>query len=298
VNNVLLFALLALGLLSLVAAIILYFVAQKFIVIEDPRIDRVDEVLPKANCGGCGFAGCRNFAEATIKASDKDKSIEGLNCPVGGNDVMKQVAAILGLTAEVREPLIAVIRCNGGKKHSPAKVEYDGATNCTIAHNLFAGEGGCPNGCLGHGDCEVSCNFDALFMNPETGLPEVNNQCIACGACVKACPRSIIELRPKGKKDRRIFVSCVNIEKGGSAKKNCTVACIGCSKCFQVCNFNAITMANNLAYINPAACTLCRKCVEVCPTHAIHEINLPARKPKLEVVESTPNDNPVTDSIA
>ncbi len=288
-NNVLLFALLALGLLSVAAAIILYFVAQKFKVIEDPRIDSVDEVLPKANCGGCGFAGCRNFAEATIRSADLNKSIEGLNCPVGGNNVMKEVAAILGLTADEKDPLIAVIRCNGGKKHSPSKVQYDGATSCAFAHNLFAGEGGCPNGCLGLGDCEVSCNFDALFMNHETGLPEVNDKCVACGACVKACPRFIIEMRPKGKKDRRIFVSCINTEKGGPAKKNCSVACIGCSKCFQVCPYEAITMANNLAYIDPVKCKLCRKCVEVCPTDAIHELNFPPRKPKTETEVTTTN---------
>ncbi len=287
-NTVLIFSLLSLGLLSLVAAIILYFVAQKFKVIEDPRIDSVDEVLPKANCGGCGFAGCRNFAEATIRAADEKQSIEGLNCPVGGNDVMKEVAALLGLAAEEKDPQIAVVRCNGGKKHSPSKVTYDGATSCAFAHNLFAGEGGCPNGCLGLGDCVVSCSFDAIAMNPETGLPEVNDLCVACGACVKACPRGIIELRPKGKKDRRIFVSCVNTEKGGPAKKNCSVACIGCSKCFQVCEYDAIFMANNLAYIDPVKCKLCRKCVEVCPTDAIHELNFPPRKVKTEATAESP----------
>ncbi|MBU2466743.1 MAG: 4Fe-4S binding protein, partial [Bacteroidetes bacterium] len=162
-----------------------------------------------------------------------------------------------------------------------------GPSTCAFAHNLYAGEGGCPHGCLGLGDCVASCDFDAIHMNPETGLPEVNDKCVACGACVKACPRGIIELRPKGKKDRRIFVSCINEEKGGVAKKNCAVACIGCSKCFKVCPFEAITMNNNLAYIDPIKCKLCRKCVEVCPTDAIHELNFPPRKKKPEVVENT-----------
>lgn len=279
-NDILLFALLTLGLLGTVMAVILYFVAQKFKVIEDPKIDLVEDALPKANCGGCGYPGCRNFAEVSVKSANENQTLEGLNCPVGGNDVMKQVAAILGLEVAEQEPLIAVVRCSGSKANSPAKVQYDGPASCAFAHNLYSGEGGCQYGCLGLGDCVAACDFDAIHMNPETGLPEVNDKCVACGACVKACPRGIIELRKKGKKDRRIFVSCVNKEKGGPAKKNCSVACIGCSKCFQVCPYDAITMANNLAYIDFEKCKLCRKCVEVCPTDAIHEINFPLRKPK------------------
>ena len=274
------YALITLGLLGTVAAVILYFVAQKFKVIEDPKIDLVDEVLPKANCGGCGFPGCRNFAETLVKSANEKQSLEGLNCPVGGNDVMKEVASILGLEVEEQDPLIAVIRCNGSKAHSPVKANYDGPSTCAFAHNLFAGEGGCQFGCLGLGD------FDAIHMNPETGLPEVNDKCVACNACVKACPRGIIELRPKGKKDRRIFVSCINQDKGGVAKKNCVVACIGCSKCFKVCPYDAITMNNNLAYIDPIKCKLCRKCVDVCPTDSILEINFPVRKKKPESEEN------------
>lgn len=279
-NDILLFALLTLGLLGTVMAVILYFVAQKFKVIEDPKIDLVEDALPKANCGGCGYPGCRNFAEVSVKSANENQTLEGLNCPVGGNDVMKQVAAILGLEVAEQDPMIAVVRCNGSKANSPSKVQYDGPASCAFAHNLYSGEGGCQFGCLGLGDCVVSCDFDAIHMNPETGLPEVNDKCVACGACVKACPRGIIELRKKGKKDRRIFVSCINKEKGGPAKKNCSVACIGCSKCFQVCPYEAITMANNLAYIDFEKCKLCRKCVEVCPTNAIHELNFPLRKPK------------------
>lgn len=286
-NEVILFALLTLGLLGTVSAVILYFVAQKFKVVEDPKIDLVDDVLPKANCGGCGYPGCRAFAEALVKSANENHSLDGLNCPVGGNEVMKNAAAILELEVEEQDPLIAVIRCSGSRANSPAKINYDGPSTCAFAHNLFVGEGGCPHGCLGLGDCVTSCDFDAIHMNPETGLPEVNDKCVACGACVKACPRGIIELRPKGKKDRRIFVSCINEEKGGVARKNCEVACIGCSKCFKVCPFDAIIMNNNLAYIDPIKCKLCRKCVEVCPTDSIHEINFPPRKKKIENAEET-----------
>ncbi len=279
-NDILLFSLLTLGLLGAIMAIVLYLVAQKFKVIEDPTIDLVEDILPKANCGGCGFPGCRNFAEVLVKQANEQQNIDGFNCPVGGNAVMKEVASILGLEVQEQAPMIAVVRCNGSKANSPSKVIYDGPASCAFAHNLFSGEGGCQYGCLGLGDCVDACDFDAIHMNPLTGLPEVNDKCTACNACVKACPRGIIELRRKGPKDRRIFVSCINEEKGGPAKKNCSVACIGCSKCFQVCPFDAITMKNNLAYIDFIACKLCRKCVEVCPTDAILEINFPLRKPK------------------
>lgn len=282
VNETIMNALLMLGLLGGIMAVILYFVAHKFKVIEDPRIDKVDEVLPKANCGGCGYPGCRNFAEVCVNSAEERQSLEGLNCPVGGNAVMKQVASILELEVAEKEPQIAVVRCNGTLTNHQARVIYEGASSCAFAHNLFGGEGGCQYSCLGLGDCVAACDFDAIHINPSTGLPEVNDKCVACGACVKACPRHIIELRPKGKKDRRIFVSCVNKDKGGIARKNCEVACIGCSKCFQVCPFDAITMADNLAYIDAEKCKLCRKCVEVCPTNAIHEINFPARKLKVE----------------
>lgn len=279
-NQFVLFAIIALAGIGVLAAIILYFVAQKFRVIEDPRIDTVSDLLPAANCGGCGFAGCRNFAEKIVKSG----SLEGLNCPVGGNTVMKQVAAVLGLNAVETDPMIAVLRCNGSFAHAPAKVVYDGASNCAFAHNLFSGGSGCPNGCIGLGDCVNACQFDAMYLNETTGLPViVEEKCVACGACVKACPRLIIEMRKAGPKSKRIYVDCVNREKGVIARKNCEVACIGCGKCVKICPHDSIVMENNLAYISFEKCKLCRKCVEECPTNAIIELNFPKRRPKADI---------------
>jgi Na+-translocating ferredoxin:NAD+ oxidoreductase subunit B len=287
VSNIILIAVISLSGIGVLAAVILFFVANKFKVIEDPRIDQIDEVLPGANCGGCGYAGCRNFAEEMVKSGN----LEGFNCPVGGNAVMAEVAKILGLEAVDKDPEIAVVRCAGSREHAPQKMRYDGAKSCFVAHTLFAGESACPYGCLGLGDCVESCDFDAIHMNPLSGLPEVNDLCVACGACVKACPRGIIELRPKGKKDRRIFVSCINKEKGAPAKKNCAVACIGCGKCVKACAFDAIILENFLAYIDPVKCRLCRKCVSECPTNAIWELNFPPPREKKEISSEEESQN-------
>ena len=278
--NVVLITVLSLSGLGIVAAIILYFVAQKFHVEEDPRIDQVESELPGANCGGCGFPGCRGFAEALVKTDD----ISDMNCPVGGADVMSTAAKILGKEVEAADPLVAVVRCAGSCDNRAQTNEYDGAKTCAIASSLYAGDTGCSFGCLGHGDCETACKFDAIYINEETNLPEVDDsKCVACNACVIACPKNIIELRKKNKKDKKIFVSCVNKDKGGVAKKACSVACIGCKKCEKVCPFDAIVVENFLAYIDPFKCKLCRKCVLECPTGAIQEVNFPVRKPKVEV---------------
>ncbi len=286
-NDVIIYAVVSLSAIGIAAAIILYFVAQKFKVVEDPRIDEVEDILPSANCGGCGYAGCRAFAENLVKQG----TLEGFYCPVGGAEVMSEIADLLGLEVEVKEPQVAVIRCNGSRTNAPKKINYDGPATCAFAHNLYSGESGCPYGCLGLGDCVAACEFGAMYMDEKTGLPVViEEKCVACGACVRACPRGIIELRNKGKKSRRIFVSCINEEKGGPAKKNCSVACIGCGKCEKVCEFDAITIKNNLAYIDYEKCKLCRKCVEVCPTNAIHEINFPPRKPRPAKVAEKPKE--------
>jgi Na+-translocating ferredoxin:NAD+ oxidoreductase subunit B len=285
-NSTVLITIISLSLLALMSAVILYFIAQKFKVYEDPRIDEVQAVLPAANCGGCGFAGCRNMAEALVKADN----FEGLICPVGGAPVMAEAARILGKVAPVIDPTVAVLLCNGSPEFRPRTSKYNGASDCRISNSLYIGETDCSYGCLGNGDCERACSFDALHMDQVTGLPVIiDDKCVSCGACVKACPRHLIELRKKAKKDRKIYVACSNCDKGGPARKACKVACIGCSKCFKVCEFNAITIKDNLAYIDSKKCTFCRKCVTECPTDAIIEFNFPPRKPKVEVEAETIN---------
>ena len=289
-------ALITMASIGVAAAVILYFVAQKFKVIEDPKIDLVDEALPGANCGGCGYAGCRAFAEAMVKAGTMD----GFFCPVGGNELMKSIGPILGLVADEKKPQIAVLRCNGSIKNSIPKFEYDGDQTCSFTTNLTAGIGGCSYGCLGGGECVDACDFDAMYMDSETNLPVVKDNCISCNACIIACPRDILELRNRGPKDKRIFVSCINEEKGPLAKLNCTVACIGCNACVKVCKFDAIHVNNFLAYINYETCTLCRKCVDVCPTDAIHEVNFKPRvvKSASPIVKTKPSGEKQAEELA
>ena len=190
--------------IGVVSAVILYFVAQKFKVEEDPRIDIVEGLLPGANCGGCGYPGCRGLAEAAVKS----ETMDGIMCPVGGAATMAKIAEALGREVKAEAPKIAVIRCNGNCENRPRTSQYDGARSCAIEHSLYVGDTACAFGCLGCGDCVAACPFDAIHMDPQTQLPVVDNEkCVACGACVKACPRNIIELRFKGPKDRRVFVS-------------------------------------------------------------------------------------------
>ena len=285
-TNIVIWTIAIITVLGVLLALVLFLVAKKFKVEEDPRIDEVEKAMPGANCGGCGFAGCRAFAESAVKAADLEKHF----CPVGGNETMAKVAAILGFEVKAKAPQVAVVRCNGSCAARPKINDYDGFPSCKVKAALYSGDTACSFGCLGCGDCVAACQFGALSMDSETGLPVVDEEkCTACGACVKACPKLIIELRPKGPRGMREAVVCVNKDKGPVAKKACANACIGCGICVKTCTHEAIVMENNIAYIDASKCKLCRECEAMCPTGAIHGVNFPKALDK-EAVKARINE--------
>jgi ferredoxin len=211
------------------------------------------------------------LATALVEQED----ISSLYCSVGGGDCMKAIADYLGKTAPVKEPQVATVRCGGTCEKRPRTSTYAGTRSCAIASGVYKGETDCAYGCLGYGDCVEACAFDAICINPVTGLAEVDaDKCTACGACVVACPKGVIELRKKWPKNRAIYVSCVSKDKGPVTMKACKAGCIGCGKCVKACEFGAITIENNLAFIDSTKCRLCRKCVGECPTGAIKMVGL------------------------
>ncbi len=247
---------------GLVAACILSYASKVFYVPVDERVAALSKALPGANCGGCGFAGCDDYANALVE----DESLAVTKCPVGGADVAAQLGEILGKSAEAGEKKVAVVMCNGTKDAVKTLYEYKDIKTCSAAKSVFGGMNACPFGCMGLGDCVVACDFDAIRVI--NGVAMVNKEkCVACGACEKACPNGLIRISPESNK---VIVKCHNTEKGGVARKECDNACIGCMKCVKVCKFDSIKVEDNLAYIDPETCKNCGLCAKECPTGAIH----------------------------
>ena len=191
----------------------------------------------------------------------------------------QQIGGIMGTAVSAGVPMIARVHCAGTCENAKDKFEYYGVETCEAAAKFAGGQKACSEGCLGFGSCVNVCMFDAIHVVDGVAIVD-EEKCTACGACVKACPKAIIELRNKGRRNMRVFVSCVNKDKGAVARKACKAACIGCGKCAKVCAFDAITVENNIAYIDFTKCKLCKKCVAECPTGAIHAVNFPVIKPK------------------
>ena len=225
-----------LGLLFSTGLVVAY---KKLKVEEDPKIEAVNEALPQTNCGACGFSGCRAFAEAVVKGK-----ADSNGCPVGGNDVAAEVADILGISAGTVLRRVARLHCRGTKEAAASRGLYLGVTTCAAAH-IIGGNKQCSYGCMGYGDCVLSCQFDAMEMG-EDGLPcVIEENCTACGKCVDACPRNLYELLPI---EQNMFVYCRSLDGPKVSRKLCKNACIACGICARACP-EQIFMENNLAVI-------------------------------------------------
>lgn len=253
------------GLLAVMGAafgVLLGFAAKKFAVESDPRVADVASALPGANCGGCGFAGCANLAEAIVKG---EAPVDA--CPVGKSAVAAKVAEIMGVEFGAGgSGKVAVVMCQGGKEQCSLRFDYSGIPTCQAANLLAGGSKACKYGCLGLGSCVSSCPFGAITMSPN-GIPVVNAAlCTSCGKCVKACPRGVIKLAPS---DRPVHVACMSHAKGPEVRKTCQVGCIACGICAKNCPAGAIEVKDFLAVIDSDKCTACGACIEKCPMKTI-----------------------------
>jgi len=259
-------AMTVLGIAGFAAGLILYLVAKKFNVKEDPRIAQVEEILPGANCGACGRKGCHDFAVECCASGN----LAGLTCPGAGPEGMRRIADLLGIAAGSSETKKAFIRCNGTSCNRLVTRDIDSISSCVAAKSLAMPEGYCTFGCLGAGDCVKACPFNAMTLDAASGMPSIDlARCVGCGACADACPQGLILIRPVKPGTRTVTVTCSNRDKGGTARRMCSTACIGCGKCQRTCRSGAITVSGNLATIDPALCTGCGECADSCPMKAI-----------------------------
>lgn len=259
-------SIIVLGVIGLIAAVLLFIAAKKFFVYEDPKIGEIEELLPGANCGGCGFSGCHAFAMECANA----KSMDGLNCTSLDAEGMRKIAAIAGLTPTAAQKRVAIVKCSASCENRDPRNYYDGVRSCAIEASLYQGESDCIYGCLGCGDCVKACPFGAMQMLANEALPHVDlDKCTGCGKCVDACPRHLCELVRKPDDRPIVWVACANRDRGPIAMKECGVACIGCSKCRKVCPQEAPEISSFLANIDQEKCTSCGECIKACPRHSI-----------------------------
>ena len=243
-----------------VGAIVLVAASKFMAVEEDPRIEQVSACLAGANCGGCGYAGCADYAKAVVMdgvACDK--------CAPGGPKAAAAIAAIMGGEASAVEKK-AVVQCQGTPEHTQPSYDYQGISSCAAAAALYGGPKTCTYACVGLGDCVKVCKFDAIHV--VNGVAVVDPaKCTGCGACANICPKHVIMIDAGG--PEKPVVLCSNCDKGQMAMKACTTACISCGLCQRNCPSDAIHVVNGIARIDYDKCTACGTCVTKCPKKII-----------------------------
>lgn len=261
----------SLSAIGAIFGLVLSIAKKKLHVEKDPRVEEINDLLPGANCGACGFPGCAAYAEKIV-LENYDTNL----CPVGGAETANKVAEIMGKATGNVERKIARVHCQGGLINARNKFIYQGPHTCAAAQQIDQGYRVCPYGCLGLGDCADVCPFGAIHIS-EAGLPVVDpDKCTGCGKCADICPRGVISLAPR---ESKVYVMCRNLEKGPVVKKGCSAGCIGCKLCeIKACKnvfadnpdvTSAIKVDNFLASIDYSVCINCGKCAEICPQNVI-----------------------------
>ncbi len=254
------YAVLVLGVMGLLFGLILAFASKVFAVEVDERIPAVQECLPGANCGGCGYPGCGGLATAIVEGKAPVNA-----CPVGGPEAAEKIAAVLGVEATSGDKMIAHVHCAGSCENAKLRAKYEGIHDCLGALRVDNGYKECANGCLGLGTCETACPFGAIKV--ENGVAKVDEEkCTACSKCISACPKGIISLVPA---KNVVRIDCSNRDKGKPVMMACDAGCIGCMLCVNTCKFDAIQMNGNIPVIDYEKCKGCQMCAKACPRHVI-----------------------------
>lgn len=257
-------------LLGLVFGFALAVAAMRFSVPVNPLVERVRSVLPSANCGACGYAGCQVYAEALVEKAEVPPNL----CAPGRGSVAKELAVLTDKELGVVQDRIVIMRCHGTSAYARNEAEYSGISTCAAAALVFGGPKACKNGCLGLGDCVRACPFDALELGAEGIAVVKTDKCTGCGICVPVCPKNLFELYPR---DRRIELSCVARDKQSVVRATCMVGCTLCRKCVAKCPAEAITWDGTTIKIDHEKCKAygpsCNEaCVDICPSTILHRI--------------------------
>lgn len=255
----------ALGGLGLLLGLGLSIASKLLAVKVDPNIEKVRELLPGANCGGCGYPGCDGFAKAVTEGASEVGA-----CTVLSEDNLNAIAKILGVEAKSGKRRVARVLCRGDEENCGTKFEYFGVSDCRAAAMLAGGPASCRFACVGLLTCAKVCPFDAIYLN-EHGIAAVHeDKCTGCGKCAEACPKDAIQVMEE---DHEVYINCRNVDKGKAVMSVCKAGCIGCSLCAKKCPHGAITMVNNLPVFDYEKCTGCGVCAVVCPKDSIAKKN-------------------------
>lgn len=279
-TQAIIFAIVSIGGLGIVFGAILGFASKIFAVDEDPRVGQVQECLPGANCGGCGYPGCGGLATAIVAGKAPVNA-----CAPGGAKAAAAIAEVMGVVAEETEPTVAFVKCGGTCDKAQNKYNYDGIDDCIMAAQLAgASSKACAYGCMGLGSCVKACKFNAIKI--ENGVAVIDpDLCVSCGKCVSTCPKHIIEIVPKKKK---VKVQCSSKDMGKAVMSVCSAGCIGCKICEKTCKFDAIHVIDNIAVIDYDKCKNCGMCANKCPKKVITGYKVEAPKPAAPAAPEAP----------